>query len=373
MIKPNPSTSENPEFPSVVIDEEGYPQFGDLRVADVEVGRELLRNLYRHEGGAFYTHLQSKQHLVEAFDEPFVVQELLPPSKEGPATDQWRARLPYGNEFSFSLQSLRLDEWDRFHGRANEGDVPFVFSRKAQAQFFETCDEIADESFDFAGQHYEVPSYWPDFVEAEQPEYWTEIYQREEEPGWNLHQPAPALADMLPRLKLPKSRVLVLGCGEGQDASLFANAGHVVTAVDFSEEALRRARALWSEGSTSEKATPATAKIRWEQADALEDQPQWHGAFDLIFEHTCYCAINPSLRQTLVKNWRRYLAPQGQILGVFFCMDRPQGPPFGGTEWELRQRLKKDFQFLFWGRWKNSIQTRQGKELFVFARKLEKN
>ncbi len=365
-------TAETPDtFPSVVIDEEGFPQFGELRVADPAVGREILQNIYRHESGVFYTRLQDQQHLVEAFDEPLVLQHLHSPPKnsENPMAP-WRGVLPFGSEVSFLLSSLRVDEWDRFHGRL-ENQMPFVFSRKAQAQFFENCDDFEDESFTFAGHTFAAESYWPDFSEGEQPEYWTEIYHKEQDPGWNLHAPAPALADVLPRLKMPKSRILVLGCGEGEDAAFFANAGHVVTAVDFSEEALKRAREKWSTGSP--KGTPATAKIQWQQADALDDNTEWYGSFDMIFEHTCYCAINPSLRSTLVKNWRRYLTPQGQLMGVFFCMDRPQGPPFGGTEWELRQRLKKDYQFLFWGRWKTSAPARKGKEVFVLAQRMNRS
>jgi hypothetical protein len=51
-------------------------------------------------------------------------------------------------------------------------------------------------------------------------------------------------------------------------------------------------------------------------------------------------------------------------------MERRTHPPFGGTEWELRQRLKKYFHFIFWGRWQNSIDRRNGKEVLVYAQKL---
>jgi hypothetical protein len=50
-------------------------------------------------------------------------------------------------------------------------------------------------------------------------------------------------------------------------------------------------------------------------------------------------------------------------------MYKKQGPPYGGSEWELRQRLKDSFQFVFWGRWQKSLPKRQGKELFVYAQK----
>ena len=94
------------------------------------------------------------------------------------------------------------------------------------------------------------------------------------------------------------------------------------------------------------------------------------GQFDMIFEHTCYCAIDPERRAELIQTYTRLLAPDGQLMGVFFVMDKHDAPPFGGTEWELRERLRKRYQFQFWGRWQHSVPARKGRELFVLARKL---
>jgi hypothetical protein len=50
-------------------------------------------------------------------------------------------------------------------------------------------------------------------------------------------------------------------------------------------------------------------------------------------------------------------------------MDKGSAPPFGATEWEIRERLKRSFNFLYWTRWKKSIPRRLGKELVVYAQK----
>ncbi|MFN7904791.1 MAG: class I SAM-dependent methyltransferase, partial [Pseudobdellovibrionaceae bacterium] len=92
-------------------------------------------------------------------------------------------------------------------------------------------------------------------------------------------------------------------------------------------------------------------------------------AFDVVCEHTCFCALNPSLRKQLVKTWQRCLVPNGTLFGVFFSMFKFQGPPFGATEWEIRKRLGNPFQILFWNRWRKSVPGRMGRELFVYARK----
>lgn len=336
------------------IDEEGFPVLGELRVQDAEVGAQILSRLRFAENGAFLTTVGTQDAVVEAFDEPYVVQMVEAPA---PPASAWTGLLRYGVRFEFALDGLTVDEWDRFHGTSASG-IPFVFSRKAQAAFFESLDEFDDDSVTFRGLQVRIGPWMTSNPEIRDESFWSRIY-REEDPGWELNRPAPALADMLPRLKLPKSRVLVLGCGSGNDAALFAEHGHVVTAVDFSSEAVERARAKYG----------SLPGLTFRREDAFALDSTWTHQFDLVFEHTLYCAIPPERRSELVSVWRRVLVPEGQLLGVFFAMEKKSGPPFGGTEWELRERLRKNFQFHFWGRWRNSPPRREGKELFVFASK----
>jgi SAM-dependent methyltransferase len=335
----------------IAIDEEGFPLFGDVRVTDAKVGAEILKNIKFAENGAFQTTLQETDYFVEAFDEPYVAAQV---SK---APSGWTISLPYSLEVSFDPHSLSLDEWDRFHGFTSSG-VPFVLSRKAQAEFFNLVNEFDDESITIDHEVIELPGWLEPQTEVRNEKYWSHIYQTEE-PRWELNDAAPALKDMLPRLKLPKSRVLVLGCGSGNDAAYFAEQGHFVTAVDISPEALARAQKKYGHLSN----------IKWLQEDIFKLNQSHDQSYDLVFEHTCYCAIDPSKRNELVKNWKRLLAPGGYLLGVFFTMEKKKGPPFGGSEWEIRERLKKSFQFVFWGRWHQSIERRNGKELLIYAQK----
>jgi SAM-dependent methyltransferase len=164
---------------------------------------------------------------------------------------------------------------------------------------------------------------------------------------------------MLPRLKLPPSRVLVLGCGSGNDAAHFAKHGHFVTAVDISPEAIQRGKTKYGEEKN----------LRFIQEDIFRLPTEMYGQFDLIFEHTCFCAIDPRRRNELISLWKKFLTPQGHLLAIFFTMEKRGSPPFGGSEWELRERLKKSFQFVFWGRWRQSVERRLGKELLVYAQK----
>jgi len=336
----------------IQIDEEGYVLLGELRTQDPEVGGEVFLEMAFAENGAIVSRCGGVPVVVEAFDEPYVASQIS--FEHG----QWVLSLPYHTDFNFTLDSLSLDEWDRFHGKANN-EIPFVMSRKAQASFFNLLEDFDDDSITFQGKTYQIPAFYPERKDVNKAEFWTNIYHEEKNPGWNLGEPAEALKDMLPRLKLPKSRILVLGCGEGHDAALFAQAGHVVTAVDFSSEAIARAQKNYGE----------IPGLKFVEQDVFKLDASFQKAFDIVFEHTCYCAIDPSRRKELVKVWKSVLHEQGQLMGVFFTMYKKQGPPYGGSEWELRQRLKDSFQFVFWGRWQKSLPQRQGKELFIYAHK----
>lgn len=337
----------------LAIDEEGYPLFGELRVTDIEIGHEILANIFLDENGAFVTTLAGEDYYVEAFDEPFVAKSIIKPEKEG---SLWRVQMPYEVEAAFDPHTLTLDEWDRFHGVAQaKQPVPFVMSRAAQALFFQSLDGFDDDSITIQDETISVKPWLAPEAGVSSPLHWSQIYLTET-PRWELNQPAPALLEMLPKLRLPKSRIAVLGCGSGNDAALFAQQGHKVTAIDFTEEALKQAKAKYP-----------NLDINWVQADVFKLGEEYTHQFDIVFEHTCYCAVDPFRRNELVKVWHRLLTEQGFLLAVLFTMERKSAAPFGGSEWEIRERLKKNFRFLFWGRWRGSIERRQGKELFVYA------
>ncbi len=337
----------------ISLDEEGYFVFDGQRVEEENLGQTLLTNLRINDWGTITTSIDGQPAYVEAFDAPLIARHV---SLDENGT--MRAACAYNTIFKLPLNSLSCDEWDRFHALTENG-IPVVFSRSAQVEFFDLLENFDDDSVTIAGQHIEVPAWLNPSREVNQENFWTDIY-RSEQPGWELGRENPALAHVLPQLKLSKSRVLVLGCGNGHDAAFFARHGHIVTAVDFSPEAISRAQNDYG----------SLENLKFVQADAFQLPQDWNGRFDLIFEHTFYCAISPDRRNEVVQLWKRMLHTQGHLLGIFFAMEKRQGPAFGGSEWEIRQRLKKNFAFLFWTRWRHSIERRAGTELVIFARKL---
>jgi SAM-dependent methyltransferase len=345
----------------VQIDEEGYPLFDGLRVQDKQFGLDLIAGIEKSpEGRTFFIKYKEDKYILEAFDEPYVVQ-MVYKNLTG-----WEIELPYGLKKDLTLKDLTVDEWDRFHGRTAE-DIPFVFSRKAQNEFFNLVDEFNDDGFYIDETFYEVLPYWQSHAQERQSKVWSDRYKEaSNQPPWDMKSENPLLREILPQIKIPKSRILVLGCGNGHDANFFAKAGHLVTGVDFSGDAIEQAQKLYAD----------TPDLKFIQADVFKLPENFEKNFDIVFEHTLFCAIDPTQRNDLIKVYRQCLNEHGHLLGIFFTIDNFTQPPFGGTEWEYRQRLKKSFQNLYWTRWRggreeNLISKRSlGSELVVYARKI---
>jgi SAM-dependent methyltransferase len=340
------------------IDEDGYFRLGEERLADAETGAEWLAGVrIDHRCRAVLARPgapgEAAEAIIEAFDEPYVALSL-----ERRPGALWSATMPYGFRASFALSSLSVDEWDRFHARAQNG-VPMVFSRAAQAAFFDQVDAFDDDSATCDGQRFAIGPWLAASTAYDRPETWNELYRGESQ-GWELGTASSALAALVPRLKLPKCRILLLGAGTGNDAAFFAQLGHLVTAVDFSAEAIARARQKY-EGAPG---------LRFVQADAFALPESMAAAFDIVVEHTCYCAVSPSRRNELVRAWRRALVEGGHLLGVFFTIDKRDGPPFGSSEWELRERFGTLFRPLYWLRSRHSQEKRKGQETLIYAQKL---
>ena len=166
---------------------------------------------------------------------------------------------------------------------------------------------------------------------------WDQRY-REGADGWELGRPAPPLERFLrsdSRSPRPPGRVLVPGCGRGHEAALLAELGFEAIGLDFSPEALARARELHGADRP---------RLRWLQANlfdatALEGAGLAPGSLQGVLEHTCFCALDPAQRAAYLEAVVRLLAPGGWLLGLFWCHSRASGPPWGSDAGELAQQL----------------------------------
>jgi SAM-dependent methyltransferase len=338
----------------VIIDENGEIYLDNLeaKIQNPDVCKEVLTNLQLNLDFTLTTLIDNEIHLVEAFDFPITAHAVTV------ASDKVLIHTDFNLYFEAQDDQWSVNAQDQFQGMTISG-APFKLSKKAQAQLFTQCDEYDDDSFTLNGKNILTPPYYIENRDVHKPQFWSEHYKAAVPPRWDLNDAAEAFKDMLHRLKFPKSRILVLGCGGGHDAAFFAQAGHVVTAVDFSAEAIQKAKATYGH----------LHNLSFEQMDVFNLPHEWNFSFDVVIEHTLFCAIDPALHQKLITVWKRVLHEEGQLLSVFFTMLKRMGPPYGITEFELRALLMPHFQFLFWGRLRNSIPDRLGKELFVLGKK----
>lgn len=374
----------------IAIDEEGYFLVDGMRVSEVATGYSWMARIRMDDRGRAYIADNLPEFpllngetagrvLVEAFDQPLVALDVTVEIPASAGECEIRARFPYGFETSVQTDSLRADEWDRFYGRTREG-VPFVLSRAAQSRLFQSATEYDDDSITFgegaASATLPVRPLFEENPEFAKPDWWNSLYTSGDT-RWDDGEPHSLLEALIPPLKLTRCRVLVLGCGAGHDAAWWEKRGHIVTAVDFSSEAIERAKALYGERES----------LRWVQADVLNlpsgDSRFAPASFDVIFEHTLFCAIPPSKREALVRAWYRLLSRRGRLIGLVPVMDKQAGPPFGTSEWEMRKRLldppppmkaslrRARFLPLLWNREKKSREKRLGQELYFAVEKAD--
>ncbi|HEY2341994.1 MAG TPA: methyltransferase domain-containing protein, partial [Chthoniobacteraceae bacterium] len=127
---------------------------------------------------------------------------------------------------------------------------------------------------------------------------WEDHYQKRDLP-WDKGAASPGLLDFLQTEPIHGS-VLVPGCGLGHDVRALAACADEVVGIDIAHSAVEAARAV-----------PNVGGERYEQADFFALPAPMRGAFDWIWEHTCFCAIDLARRPDYVEAAARALRPGG--------------------------------------------------------------
>lgn len=165
--------------------------------------------------------------------------------------------------------------------------------------------------------------------------YWEELYQKNDTP-WEKGEASPGVVDFVEgHPELARGTVLVPGCGTGHDVRVWAKAGFHVTGYDIAPSAVALAK---------EKTAAAFLTAEFKLGDFLRDEPPQQ--FDWIFEHTCFCAIQPDERPLYVAAVQRWLKPDGNYLAVNYLIPDTDGPPFGTTREEVVERFSPAFELV---------------------------
>ena len=162
---------------------------------------------------------------------------------------------------------------------------------------------------------------------------WDELYRRRETP-WEKGKPHPALIDFVEHNGPLGGEIFVPGCGSGHDVRALSTTDNHVLGIDLATRAMTKA-----------EAQPKVGNEQYLLADLFALPPKFDHQFDWVFEHTCFCAIDPSQRKAYVEVIVRLLKPGGMLLAIFFINpDHDEdGPPYRVSPTELEQFFGKDF------------------------------
>jgi len=145
--------------------------------------------------------------------------------------------------------------------------------------------------------------------------FWDSRYQQQVTPWESGQLPAGFAALVQPLLPLAHS-VLLPGCGSGYEVAYLQRQGLQVAAIDFSAEAVARAR---------EQLGPLAPLVR--QADFFSDEVD--GSWDWVYERAFLCALPPPRWPAYAEKMARLVKPGGYLAGYFFLRPTLKGPPFG--------------------------------------------
>lgn len=172
--------------------------------------------------------------------------------------------------------------------------------------------------------------------------------------GWDAGAITTPIKTYVDQIENKNIAILIPGSGLSHEAEYIYKAGfNNVHVLDISSKAV--------EGFIHRFPRFPKANIH------IEDLFKHEGSYDLIIEQTCFCALNPTLREEYLKKISNLLKPNGKYVGLLFDFKplNDDGPPYGGDAVYYADLLEKYFKILKIERCYNSISPREGNELWI--------
>ncbi len=201
---------------------------------------------------------------------------------------------------------------------------------------------------------------------------WQDRYLSRETP-WDLRRITPPLEHLLRSGRLADwgvpegARVLVPGCGRGHDLRAWRRAGFQVVGIDIVPEAVREARALLRLNGFEDG-----VEVLCRDVLGLGESDEHSAAYDLVFDYTCLCALQPHLRGLYAAALARMVRPGGLWLGLVFPL-APAGygerPPFRLTPADVEAVFGRWFEAVTDVDAVGSVLERQGHERWFVRRR----
>lgn len=186
--------------------------------------------------------------------------------------------------------------------------------------------------------------------------FWEERYINNQT-GWDVGYIATPLKNYIDQLTNKNIKILIPGAGNSHEAEYLWNNGFKnIYVLDIAEHPLLNFKSRIPD-------FPETHLIH-------DDFFKIKDTFDLIIEHTFFCALNPDLRETYALKMFDLLPENGKLVGLLFDFElTKEGPPFGGSSQEYTNYFSKHFKIKTLEKAYNSIKPRQDRELFFIFEK----
>ena len=170
--------------------------------------------------------------------------------------------------------------------------------------------------------------------------------------GWDLGKVSPPIKEYVDQLNDKSIQILIPGCGNAYEAEfLFKTGFKNVYIVELSKTAI----------DSFKKRCPQFPIENIIHSDFFKIK----GQYDLIIEQTFFCALEPKFRQDYVDKMTKLLKPGGKLVGLLFNRYFSDGPTFGGDKDLYKVLFSKTFRIETMEESYNSIEPRQGVELFI--------
>ena len=134
--------------------------------------------------------------------------------------------------------------------------------------------------------------------------FWEKRYQNNQT-GWDVGYIATPLKDYIDQLTNKEIKILIPGAGNSHEAEYLWNNGFKnIYVLDIAEHPLMNFK----------NRIPDFPESRLIHDDFFEIQ----NTFDLIVEHTFFCALNPDLREKYASKMHDLLNSNGKLIGLLF-------------------------------------------------------
>lgn len=187
--------------------------------------------------------------------------------------------------------------------------------------------------------------------------FWDKLFQNENMP-WDQKGSPEQLIRFLSNSPLQAKKVFIPGCGAAYEVNSFTEAGHHVKAMDYSDQAVSRAKQQLKQRGNLVCC-----------GDVFQYRPE--SAYDIVYERAFLAALPR-------EHWSEYFAmlnelldAGGLVIGFFVMCDEYQSryPPFCLRSGELQQQMAEKFELLEQKKVANSVKVFADKEYWMVWQK----